>query len=349
LSIQPDSAADFRQWFHFRVSGVRGRALTLRILNAGQCSYPPGWQGYSAVCSEDGEQWWRTDTEYDGAVLTIRVTPTRDALSIAYFAPYSMDQHRRLIERAGASARVSHAVVGDTLDGRPLDLLTVGDPGAHKKSIWTIARQHPGESMAEWWMEGFVERLIDEADPVARALLSKAVVYVVPNMNPDGTERGHLRTNAAGENLNRAWRQPSAEKSPEVLYVRDHMHRTGVDFCMDVHGDEALPVNFLAGYYGIPDLAPGHIKRFESFKSTLARISPDFQTAKGYPAAPAGKGNMDLCTNYVAHAFKACAMTLEMPFKDTEATPDERFGWSPARTKHLARACVDALYLELGE
>lgn len=35
-------------------------------------------------------------------------------------------------------------------------------------------------------------------------------------MNPDGSWRGHLRTNAAGANLNREWAKPSLETSPEV-------------------------------------------------------------------------------------------------------------------------------------
>ena len=45
----------------------------------------------------------------------------------------------------------------------------------------------------------------------------------VPNMNPDGTWRGHLRTNAAGANLNREWDSPTPEHSPEVFYVRNKM------------------------------------------------------------------------------------------------------------------------------
>ena len=36
-------------------------------------------------------------------------------------------------------------------------------------------------------------------------------------MNPDGSYRGHLRTNACGANLNREWKTPTLEKSPEVL------------------------------------------------------------------------------------------------------------------------------------
>ena len=36
---------------------------------------------------------------------------------------------------------------------------------------------------------------------MARVLLERAVFYVVPNMNPDGSALGNLRTNAAGANL----------------------------------------------------------------------------------------------------------------------------------------------------
>ena len=75
-----------------------------------------------------------------------------------------------------------------------------------------------------------LHRLFDEDDPVAAALLHKAVFYVVPNMNPDGSFRGHLRNNAAGMNLNRAWAEPSMERSPEVFLVRQKMEQTGVDF-----------------------------------------------------------------------------------------------------------------------
>jgi murein tripeptide amidase MpaA len=49
----------------------------------------------------------------------------------------------------------------------------VATPLALRKEIWLIARQHPGESMAEWFVEGFLERLLDDADPLARVLLAR--------------------------------------------------------------------------------------------------------------------------------------------------------------------------------
>ena len=74
-------------------------------------------------------------------------------------------------------------------------------PAEGKLACWFIARQHPGESMAEWLVEGMLERLLDTEDATARWLRERAVFYVVPNMNPDGSIRGHLRNNAAGANL----------------------------------------------------------------------------------------------------------------------------------------------------
>ncbi len=40
LEIVTDRGSDFYQWFHFRVSGAKGRTLTFRILNAGGSAYP---------------------------------------------------------------------------------------------------------------------------------------------------------------------------------------------------------------------------------------------------------------------------------------------------------------------
>jgi murein tripeptide amidase MpaA len=36
-------------------------------------------------------------------------------------------------------------------------------------------------------------------------------------------------------------------------------------------------------------------------------------------------------------------MTLEMPFKDHDERPDPVQGWSPERSKFLARECLAAL------
>lgn len=340
LAIAKDHGSDFYQWFHFRLSGVRGQHCRLRIVNCAGSAYPDGWPNYRAVVSTDRLNWTRTPTSYAGGVLTIEVTPAADSVWIAYFAPYSMERHHDLVARAALAPGVRLEVLGATLDGRDLDCLHIGEGPRH---AWLFARQHPGETMAEWWMEGALERLTDPADPVARVLRAKLTLHVVPNMNPDGSFRGHLRTNAAGVNLNREWATPTLARSPEIVHVLAAMTRTGVDFALDVHGDESLPHNFIAGFEGIPSISERQVSLLAEYKSVLARLSPDFQTRVGYPVAGAGKANMTMSTNALAERFGCLAMTLEMPFKDNAELPDEAEGWSPGRSKALGRDCLAAL------
>lgn len=347
LEIVKDHMSDFYQWFYFKVSGGAGREVTLRITNCATSAYPHGWPDYKGVMSLDREEWVRIqDTSYHDGVLTMKLTAPQDVVWIAYFAPYSMERHNDLITQTAALEGARYTSLGKSLDGQDIDCLTIGDG---PRNVWLYARQHPGESMAEWWMEGALEKLTDEDDPVARILRKECTFRVVPNMNPDGSRRGHLRTNAVGANLNREWNAPSLERSPEVLCVRNAMDATGVDFAMDVHGDEAIPANFLAGFEGIPSITERQQKLFELFGSTLERLSPDFQREQGYEIPAAGHANMSMSTTQLAERYGCVSMTLEMPFKDNFNLPDEVYGWSPQRSKFLASACLDALHAILPE
>ena len=343
LAIRPDRYSRYYQWFAFRLTGARGQACTLKIGNAGGAAYLPGWNGYRAVVSSDRREWRRVETSYDGQCLTIRVTPDSDALWVAYFALHTEDDHAALLARHAHDPRLSLAVLGQTLDGRPLDQLTIGSPGPGKRIAWIIGRQHSGETMASFFIDGFVERLLDRGDAVAAALLDRLVFHIVANMNPDGSRRGHLRCNAAGVDLNREWREPSMARSPEIFLVRERMIDGGVDFFLDVHGDEATPHNFLIGTHGVPNQTAGMTALNEAYRAALVAASPDFHRHNGHWSPGAGPANLTIGSSYVANRFGCLAMTLEMPFKDENDTPDAVAGWSPQRSHAFGRANLDAL------
>ena len=162
-------------------------------------------------------------------------------------------------------------------------------------------------------------------------------------MNPDGSRRGHLRTNACGANLNREWGVATMERSPEVLLVMNEMQKTGVDFNLDVHGDEALPYNFVAGAEGVPSFTKLGQKWLDDFQEAYKQFSPDFQTKIGYGITPAGKADLTIATNYIAETHNCLAMTLEMPFKDNADLPDPEYGWSPERSARLGADVLGAM------
>lgn len=356
LKIREDTGSELLQWFYFSVSGVADRDCRISIVNAGQSSYPKGWEGYDVVSSIDREQWIRTPAEYNGETLSWRFNTSVNLAWFAYFAPYTLNQHADLIAAAASVDGVQYRNLGTTHLGRSIDYLKISaltEDSANdavnqsRRQLWVIARQHPGESMAEWWMEGWLNRLLDEDDATSRALRALADIHVVPNMNPDGCYLGNLRTNALGVNLNREWASPSQDRSPEVYCVREAMRETGIDLALDVHGDEALPYNFIAGTEGIPAWNPEREAQLVSVKKTWAALNPDFQYQHGYPKTAAGKANLSICSSYLAETFGALAMTLEMPFKDTADTPRANTGWSAERSMRLGASFVDVAYLTL--
>jgi murein tripeptide amidase MpaA len=348
LEIVKDNESDFYQWFHFKLQQSsddnENSEHVIHLTNAGNSAYVEGWEDYQAVASYDREHWFRVPTEFDGKKLTITLTPEYDSVYFAYFAPYSYERHQDLIHGAQMHLDCQLQVLGQTLDGRDMSLLKVGEEGQGKKVIWLTARQHPGESMAEWFIEGFIDRLLDEDDGAARALLNKAVFYIVPNMNPDGSVRGHLRTNACGANLNREWQTPTMDRSPEVYLVRSMMKKTGVDLFLDIHGDEALPYNFVAGCEGNPSYNDRNKALEDQFKKFLISITPEFQDDKGYEKDAPGKANMTVATNWVGEHFNCLAFTIEMPFKDNALLPDYSVGWSDERSSLLGRDVLTTVY-----
>lgn len=343
LAIRPDEGGEFFQWFNFRFEGQAGSTYRLNITNAGESSYTKGWENYQAVASYDRQSWFRLPTRYENGQLLIEVALDCEAIQIAYFAPYSYERHLDLLSAVQLHPEVSLEHLGLTLDGRDMTLVKVGDGNPDKKNIWITARQHPGETMAEWLIEGLLNRLLDSECATAKALLDKANFYIVPNMNPDGSARGHLRTNAIGVNLNREWQTPSLEKSPEVYYVTQKMQQTGVDLFYDVHGDEGLPYVFLAGCEGIPAWGERLAELQQDFISALTLASADFQSQYGYDKDAPGEANMTVASHWVGETFNCLSNTLEMPFKDNDNLPDPFVGWSPERCVYLGEASLIAM------
>ena len=342
LNIRKDSHADITQWFYFRLQGAQGEACTIRFMNAGKSAYPDGWKDYQAVASYDRETWFRVPTSFDGTVMTIAHTPEEESVYYAYFEPYPWDRHLALIDSAQASPLVRLIDLGSTVEGRDMNLLVVGDADAEKK-VWVIARQHPGETMAEWFVEGMLEALLDQANPFARQCLQDAVFYVVPNMNPDGSVHGNLRTNAAGANLNREWMTPTMERSPEVFLVKQKMHEIGCDLFLDVHGDEGLPYVFVAGSDALENFTAEQKAEQDHFIADFKVASPDFQDEHGYEDGPFTPEVLTMGSPHITHAFGCLSLTLELPFKDNANDPDPQTGWSGARSAALGAAVLQPI------
>ncbi|PWB32405.1 hypothetical protein DCO48_13790 [Pseudomonas sp. SDI] len=341
LAIRPDTHSEHFQWFHFKASGLTlGQRHQFILENAGESSYNAAWDGYHAVASYDQQNWFRVPSQFDGKALSFSLQAREPQVWFAYFEPYPRARHNQLIERAVGLPNVELLATGRSVEGRDIQLLRAGDGAAGKRKLWIIAQQHPGEHMAEWFMEGVIDRL-QHNDAGVQALLAKADLYLIPNMNPDGAFRGHLRTNFKGKDLNRAWQDASIDSTPEVFFAKQQMKLHGVDLFLDAHGDEEIPHVFTAACEGNPSYTPRIAGLEQRFRALLSGLSNDFQTVHGYPLSAPGEANMTLACNAVGAAHDCLSLTLEMPFKDHDDAPNPLTGWSGKRSRELASAVLD--------
>lgn len=344
LAIKPDTRSHHFQWFHFKAEGMHvGHTHTFRLSNAGQSSYKHAWSGYNAVASYDHVNWFRVPTRFDGETLHISLETREKHAWFAYFEPYSRERHDWLIDQALNHAGTRLLATGKSVEGRDIQLLRRGKGGEGRRKVWIIAQQHPGEHMAEWFMEGIIERLQQDGDAELKKLLAVADLYLVPNMNPDGAFHGHLRTNAMGQDLNRAWQSASQEISPEVLFVQTQMEKYGVDLFLDIHGDEEIPYVFAAACEGNPSYTPRIEALEKHFRSHLSALTRDFQTTHGYTRDLPGEANMTLACNAVGEKYDCLSLTLEMPFKDNDDAPNPNTGWSGKRSMQLGKDVLSSV------
>lgn len=350
LAIRPDLNSDHFQWFHFKVDGLQpGQRCGFSLNNAGQSSYKNAWAGYHTMASYDQRNWFRVPSRFEGGALNFELSPEQPQVWFAYFEPYSRARHMQLVDDAQRLAGAEIFATGRSLEGRAIELLRISRNPQASRKIWLIAQQHPGEHMAEWFMEGLLERLQQHDDTELNALLAQADLYLVPNMNPDGAFRGHLRTNLAGRDLNRAWQSASDADSPEVYFVQQQMRAVGVDLFLDIHGDEEIPHVFAAGCEGNPGFSPRLATLDKQFRDQLMAIGAEFQTAYGYPLDAPGQANTTLACNAVGLEFDCQAFTIEMPFKDHDDRPNPQTGWNGERSKQLGKDVLSAAAAMVGQ
>ncbi len=149
-------------------------------------------------------------------------------MSTPNLVPYPHSKLLNLLEVIGHSPAATVEVIGRTVMGRDLHLVTVTNPdipAAQKKTVWLQARQHAWETGTSFTMEGALRWAISD-DPAAKALRDKIIFKFTPMLDPDGCATGQVRFNANGYDVNRHWdkvdlvHKEFLQKMPEIWYAK---------------------------------------------------------------------------------------------------------------------------------
>jgi len=277
--------------FYFRLDNCRDRKISLRI-----DGYGPNRQQIPSVTPYGGDDTFNEkfilmySTDYQGhdwkpyekaeyaydadsASLTAEFTPGTDSIYFAWAVPWTMRNLQGLINRWEESEFFSWRTIGKSLEGRPIQALSITDfkvNNKQKKAVWITGTQHAYEMAAGPVTEGILNRLLD-GSPGSGELLKNYVYNIIPLVNPDGVTRGGYRYNMHDIDLNRNWDNLKGDdwdreiSEPEVACVKDAIDEWvesygTLDLFFDFHCLTAIAENLLM-IKATPESVPEGIKK----------------------------------------------------------------------------------------
>ncbi len=134
--------------------------------------------------------------------------------------------------------------------GHSIDAYLLNDHDNCKAVAVVLARQHPGESVSSWLMEGLAGRLMELNSP-------EVLWVIVPMVNVDGVVLGNNRTGLLGYDFNRHWYIDKDTNRvnlfPELMGIIRYVKRRQkewsrkVKIFLDLHGHSSQPNVFAFG------------------------------------------------------------------------------------------------------
>jgi hypothetical protein len=244
------------------------RDITVSVDNASGSQYARAWAYHQPWAKVDGI-WQRADNAtYVNGRLRFRVPTSGMRVEVAWYPSYDIEHVNRFLEREVARPGVS---IHRSDDGHVI----VSTGRRNAPTVFVIARQHPGETIGSFVLEGFIRNVL--ADP--RALENLRFV-IVPIVNLEGVLRGLHRHDTNGRDLNRSWR--SIPGPDELQAVKTALRQANDLFAfVDIHGDEVTKWSFINYRIGIVDDA--REKQYRRILEGLASEDPVVHVIRTQP------------------------------------------------------------------
>ncbi len=255
--------------WYFQIFATAGSDLTFvledfyNIWN-GQLDLTDATAEIIGFISEDGKSWEPRKMKYikDRQKLEITIHMDSDSLYFARLEPYRISDLEKLESEIADNPLIKITKIGNTYQGRPLEIIRVGHSNAPHK-IFIRARAHSFECGGNWAVQGLIESLLDDSYK-SNKYLDRYAVYIMPMANKDGVAHGFTRFTVGGVNLNRNWDKLANPKyDPEDAYLQawiEKMIKQGrkPELAIDFHNDGYGNVHF-----AYPDVSPERYKRYK--------------------------------------------------------------------------------------
>jgi len=245
-------------WYAFKLWADTIKNIQLKITYSEGVSHR-----YWPKISNDKTSWkavdslnYQADTAKSPTFCIVGLQVSADTVWISSQEIITASETNRWAGKLAEKPFVSMMEIGKSVEGRPINLLQIGNPES-KNLMMVLSRQHPPEITGWLAMKWFVETLCSENN-VAEKFRNEFCVYVVPLVNPDGVENGHWRHNSGGIDLNRDWEDFNQPETRAIKHFMEQQVAKGGKFyfAIDFHS------TFEDIYYTIDPLQKGNMPGF---------------------------------------------------------------------------------------
>lgn len=185
---------------------------------------------YLPYVKKEDNEWTRIDKERfaikDGKVQ-IKIQP-KEKMEISLVPRYIQEDLENFIKTISFSDDI-------IINKETLTKIEIGKENL--PTIFVIARQHPGETLSSFFVEGMIEAILENKE-----LIKKHKFVFYPIANAEGVKSGNHRYTKEID-FNRSWNIKNPPQ--EIQFLKEQLKSYNISCFIDVHNDEITNKDYL--------------------------------------------------------------------------------------------------------
>ena len=180
------------------------------------------------------------DFSYKNGEVVLNVAPYAN-YEISLYPSYTKKDLRELLLKINKY----NFITINEIEKLALTEIIIGD--LTLPTVLVIGRQHPGETLSSFFIEGMIEAIIANVE-----LLTKYCFVFYPIINVKGVEQGNHRF-SNGIDYNRIWNEK--QLPAEIAYLKAKLNNYNLISFIDIHNDEISTIDYVRSNFDLSTLA----------------------------------------------------------------------------------------------
>lgn len=203
LEIKPEALPiNSSAWYAFDIQSKNSSKVTVNL------TYTEAKHRYQPVTTQLDGRWRKLPVENvtisnEGKRVVIEIPVTKPKTRVAAQELFNATERRRWFENFASRTRLPLKTIGLSRDGNPIYGITTIPKSVGAPLIIILGGQHPPEVPGTLGLWAFLDELFSSSTDLK--LFDRFKFMIVPDINPDGINRGYWRFNAGLTDMNRDW------------------------------------------------------------------------------------------------------------------------------------------------